>query len=179
MISVDYVRTMVAYGGWMNERMLAACTALPEADRTRDLGAFFKSLHGTFDHLLWGDMLWMQRFDGGAAPDGQVSEIIWPRWEDLVAQRRQTDARMKRWVDTQLTAEWLVTPYAYVSKLTRRRRTLPGWIMVTHMLNHGTHHRGQASTLMMQLGIDPGVTDLVAMPSLFDGTLGIEAQEEG
>ena len=179
MISLDYLRTMVAYGTWMNRTLADAAARLSEADRKRDMGAFFKSLHGTLDHLLWGDLIWMQRFDGKPAPTAAVGSVLYPDWEELVAQRHATDARMRDWAAGEVTADWLAAPYAYVSKLTRRRRTLPAWVMVTHMLNHGTHHRGQATTLLMQLGIDPGVTDLVAMPTLFDGSLGLEAKDEG
>lgn len=173
MISVDYVRTMMAYGTWMNGRMLDDCARIADADRTRDLGAYFKSLHGTLDHLLWGDLIWMGRFDGVAVPAGTVSDLICPHWDDLVALRRSTDERMQAWADGVVTTEWLAAPFSYVSKLANRRRTLPAWVMVTHMLNHGTHHRGQATTLMMQLGIDPGVTDMLVQPRLYDGSLGI------
>jgi len=44
-------------------------------------------------------------------------------------------------------------------------------VLVTHMFNHGTHHRGQLTTLMKQVGIDPGVTDLPWLPALYDGTV--------
>jgi uncharacterized damage-inducible protein DinB len=51
------------------------------------------------------------------------------------------------------------------------RCILPRWVLVTYMFNHATHHRGQLTTLMKQLGIDPGVTDLPWLPALYDGTV--------
>jgi len=51
------VRMMAAYGGWMNGRMLDLRGTLPDAERKRDLGAFFKSIHGTVDHLIYGDVV--------------------------------------------------------------------------------------------------------------------------
>lgn len=178
MIDIDYVRTMVVYGSWMNRRLLEASAAIPDSDRRRDMGAFFKSLHGTLDHLLWGDLIWMQRFIGSPVLQPSPDGLICPAWDDLAAQRAAADAHMLHWAENQLTVEWLAAPLRYGSKLARRQRIMPAWVLVTHMLNHGTHHRGQATTLMKQLGVDPGVTDLVAMPALFDGSLGIVAQDE-
>jgi uncharacterized damage-inducible protein DinB len=178
MIDVDYVRTMLVYGSWMNHRLLEASAAIPDSDRHRDLGAFFKSLHGTLDHLLWGDLIWMQRFSGNPVPQPGADGLICPTWGDLVEKRAAADAMMANWAENDLTAEWLAAPHHYVSKLVRRQRSMPAWVLVTHMLNHGTHHRGQATTLMKQLGVDPGVTDLVAMPALFDGSLGIDGRDE-
>lgn len=175
MISVDYVRTMAAYGQWMNSRLMAACTAIPAADRTRDLGAFFKSLHGTLDHILWADLIWMSRFEGSAPPVPKGGPaLLYPDWEELVGRRAEMDAHIRRWAEA-VTPEWLAAPVNYVTKFNPHRWSMPAWLPVTHMFNHATHHRGQATTLMMQLGVDPGVTDLPALPGLFDGSLGIAA----
>ncbi|MFV3128014.1 DinB family protein [Niveispirillum sp. KHB5.9] len=176
MITVDYVRTMAAYSQWMNSRMMAACTAIPAADRSRDMGAFFKSLHGTLDHILWADMIWMGRFRGTALPVPKAEGLLRPDWDELVADRAAADADIAQWAET-LTPEWLAAPITYVTKFNPHRWTLPAWVPVTHMFNHGTHHRGQATTLMMQLGVDPGVTDLPVLPGFFDGSLEVGASK--
>src|SRR5829696_7675165 len=62
MISPVHARTMAAYNRWMNERLYALCAALGDAERKRERGAFFKSVHGTLNHLLYGDRAWMSRF---------------------------------------------------------------------------------------------------------------------
>ncbi|MFV3075757.1 DinB family protein [Niveispirillum fermenti] len=178
MISADYVRTMVRYGGWMNQRMMVACSTLPASERERDLGAFFGSLHRTLDHLLWADLIWMHRLMGTPAPAAGINEHAFPDWAELVARRAAADGLMARWAGEMVTDAWLAAPFTYGSKVVGRRRTMPGWVLVTHVLNHGTHHRGQATTLMKQLGADPGVTDLLVMPALFDGSLGITATDE-
>ena len=173
MISVDYVRTMVAYGQWMNSRLLDVAATLPMADRTRDMGAFFKSIHGTLDHVLWADLIWMSRFDGGAPPVPASADFFSQDWDDLRRRRTEADTRMQQWAENEITDEWLAAPLNWVTRFNPARWSLPGWVAVTHMFNHGTHHRGQATTLMMQSGVDPGVTDLPALPGLFDGSLGI------
>lgn len=178
MISVDYVRTMAAYGTWMNSRLMQACTAIPAEDRSRDLGAFFKSLHGTLDHILWADLIWMSRFGGTEAPKPAGEALFCPDWEDLVARRAEADAHIAHWAAQTVTAEWLAAPLSWVTRFNPARWSQPAWVAVTHMFNHATHHRGQATTLMMQLGVDPGVTDLPALPGLFDGSLGVVGVRE-
>jgi uncharacterized damage-inducible protein DinB len=71
-----HVRMMAAYGGWMNGRLLDLCGGLSDAERKRDLGAFFRSIHGTFDHLIYGDVAWMGRFTGGPMPAKPIGEIL-------------------------------------------------------------------------------------------------------
>ena len=89
-------------------------------------------------------------------------------WGELGTARRAMFARMERW-SADVTDAWLADTMAYVSVNDGKTRVLPRWVLVTHMFNHGTHHRGQLTTLMKQLGVDPGVTDLPWLPALYDG----------
>lgn len=165
-----HVRMMAAYGGWMNGRLLDLCGGLSDAERKRDLGAFFRSIHGTFDHLIYGDVAWMGRFTGSPMPAKPIGEIAHESWDELAAARRAMDRRIEAWA-AEVAESWLAETMSYVSVNDGRTRTLPRWVLVTHMFNHGTHHRGQLTTLMKQLGIDPGVTDLPWLPALYDGTV--------
>ena len=72
---------------------------------------------------------------------------------------------MVAWTDT-LAEEWLRSPITYKSSVDGKTRTLPAWLLVVHMFNHQTHHRGQLTTLLMQIGIDPGKTDIPWLPVL-------------
>lgn len=161
---------MAAYGGWMNGRMLDLCGSLSEAERKRDLGAYFKSIHGTFDHLIYGDVSWMGRFTGSPMPARKIGEVMHESWDELAAARRAMDRRIEGWA-AEVTESWLAETMSYVSVNDGKTRTLPRWVLVAHMFNHGTHHRGQLTTLMKQLGIDPGVTDLPWLPALYDGSV--------
>jgi len=64
MISREYCQLMASYNHWMNERLYAVCSEFSDAERRRDRGAFFSSIHGTLNHLLWGDRMWLGRFVG-------------------------------------------------------------------------------------------------------------------
>ena len=59
-LALDTFRTMAQYNRWMNGRLYAVCAEIPDAERKRDRGAFFKFIHGTFNHLLLGDRLWLE-----------------------------------------------------------------------------------------------------------------------
>jgi uncharacterized damage-inducible protein DinB len=169
-VTPTYVRMMAAYNAWMNGHLLYLCGQLSDPERRRDLGAFFKSIHGTFDHLIYGDVAWMGRFIGSPMPTKRIGVIVHESWDELVAARHSTDNRMEDWA-REVTEEWLAETMSYVSVNDGKTRILPRWVLVTHMFNHGTHHRGQLTALMKQLGLEPGVTDLPWLPALYDGTV--------
>ena len=86
MISTDYIRLMAAYTGWQNHSIYAAGEMLSDAERRRERGAFFGSIHATLCHLLWGDRMWMHRFAGTALPQAaSIAESgnMVPEWVKL------------------------------------------------------------------------------------------------
>ena len=165
MIDRDYCRVMARYNRWMNERLYALCEKVPDAERRRDRGAFFGSIHGTLNHLLWGDRMWMGRFTGEPCTYPAFGSDMFSDFEELSRERQATDRLMLEWTAS-LDPEWLASTLTYTSRVDGRTRSLPAEVAVIHMFNHGTHHRGQLTTLMKQSGVDPGVTDLPWLPGL-------------
>ncbi|MDX2240665.1 MAG: DinB family protein [Leptolyngbyaceae cyanobacterium bins.302] len=155
---------MAEYSQWMNQKLYALCVEIPDETRKQDLGAFFKSIHGTLNHILFGDRAWMGRFINQPFA-AKIGEELYSDFEELHQERIKTDLHILKWSKT-LTNEWLNQPFTYMSGIDQKTRTLPTWILVTHMFNHQTHHRGQLTTLLNQLGYDPGVTDIPWMLSL-------------
>ena len=127
------------------------------------MGAFFRSIHGTLNHLLYGDKAWMGRFKGKPFEVKIIGEDIYSEFEDLRTERIKTDEEIVTWSNS-LDSKWLEKPFEYTSNVDGKTRVLPAWILVTHMFNHQTHHRGQVTTLVKQLGIEPGITDIPWMP---------------
>jgi uncharacterized damage-inducible protein DinB len=84
---------------------------------------------------------------------------------ELAQERDRTDTEILSWAG-QLTQEWLDAPLRYTRKLDGRVAQLDGWVSAVHFFNHGTHHRGQVTTLLKQAGVDPGVTDLPLLPGV-------------
>jgi uncharacterized damage-inducible protein DinB len=160
MISLAYVRSMDRYNRWMNERVYEFCGRLSDAQRKENVGAFFKSIHGTLNHLLLGDRVWMGRFTGKPFVPSSLAQELYSDFAELRAERAATDAAISAWVAA-LTEEDLAGTLSYTSITNPAPRRYPLWFAVAHFFNHQTHHRGQLTTLLMQRGIDPGITDLI------------------
>lgn len=168
MITPEYAQTMARYNRWMNEKIYAACDRLSDEERKQDRGAFFKSIHSTLNHLIWGDYTWLSRFAQGTPhakdyPKAASGTDTYADWNALKTARIAMDAGILSWAST-LDADWLAHDFTWYSGLTRSTRTKPAWLLVAHLFNHQTHHRGQVTTLLSQRGIDPGDTDLMLMP---------------
>ena len=156
-------RTMGRYNRWMNERLYECCAPIPDEERKRDAGAFFKSIHGTLNHLLVGDRIWMGRFTGKPYAVASLAQELYADFAQLRAERGRMDAAIEAWAQG-LTAEALAGELSYTSIVKPEPRRYPLWLTVTHFFNHQTHHRGQLTTLLAQRGVDPGVTDLIWLP---------------
>jgi uncharacterized damage-inducible protein DinB len=162
-IGLPYVRAMTRYSAWMNERLYGLCGRLSDEERKEDVGAFFKSIHGTLNHLLLADRVWMGRFRGPPFAPKSLAEELHADFDELRAAREAMDETIAKWVKS-LTDEELAGDLTYMSLVDPAPRRYPLWYAVTHFFNHQTHHRGQLTTLLMQRGIDPGVTDLIWLP---------------
>ena len=156
---------MAAYTRWMNERLYECCAGVADAERKRDAGAFFRSIHGTLNHLLVGDRIWMGRFTGKPFAVKSLAEELYAEFAELGRERAATDAAIVAWAGA-LTESDLADELSYTSLIKPEPRRCPMWFAVTHFFNHQTHHRGQLTTLLSQRGIDPGVTDLLWLPEM-------------
>ncbi len=165
MNSLEWARTLASYNRWMNERLYAACAGLSDAERKRDRGAFFRSLHGTLNHGLLGDRIWLARFTGGVYPVESLDQELYGDFAALRRERGATDDAIDAYVAGLSEADFGGT-LRYTSIVSPAPRELPLWLALTHFFNHQTHHRGQLTTLLSQAGIDPGVTDLIWLPGI-------------
>lgn len=154
---------MARYNGWMNGKLYECSARLTDAQRKEDVGAFFKSIHGTLNHLLLADNIWMGRFRQQPFAAKSLDQELHARFEELREARQSMDERIESWARS-LTAQTLAVELHYVSIVNPAPRSMPMWLAVTHFFNHQTHHRGQVTTLLSQRGIDPGVTDLMWLP---------------
>ena len=170
---VAHYAVMARYNAWMNRKIYDAAASLSDDARRRDVGAFFRSLHGTLSHLVLTDRAWLVRFTqdpslfrslDGTTPafTGRLDQELYEEFATLRREREQTDADVVRWV-ARLADDALAAPILYYSVAYGRDHEHPLWWAVSHLFNHQTHHRGQATTILVQLGRDPGTTDLVDM----------------
>jgi len=156
----EHARTMAEYNAWMNGKLYDCCAQVPDGERKRDVGAFFKSIHGTLNHLLVADRIWMGRFVGPLFTVKGLDTELYADFDELRREREKTDADISAWVNGLSDAD-LAGTLRYTSIVNPQPRSNPLWLAVAHFFNHQTHHRGQLTTLLMQRGIDPGITDLI------------------
>jgi uncharacterized damage-inducible protein DinB len=169
---LEQYRALSLYNQAMNRKLYALAGTLSDDERRRDRGAFFGSIHGTLNHLLLADRIWMLRLTGdearyvskdagGAAiPFKAMGQELYADFEELSHERERTDADIVDAIHG-LTDADLERDISYQRGGARVVHVT--WWALTHFFNHQTHHRGQATTLFTQVGADPGVTDLIAM----------------
>jgi uncharacterized damage-inducible protein DinB len=147
------------YNQWANRRLFDAAHALPEDKLWRDMGAFFGSLMGTLNHILVADQIWMARFASEPIPNVRLNSVLFRDLPGLTRAREEMDARFLAFVEGRDEAA-LQAEVSYAS-LQGDRFTQPLELLLTHVFNHQTHHRGQAHGLLIQLGGEPPVLDLI------------------
>src|SRR5262249_46324505 len=141
-----HFQQFAAYNRWANARLYQAALALSEADYRRNVGAFFKSMHGTLNHLLLADRLWLKRLTGEADGPNRLDVSFYDDRSSLALARAEEDDRISRYVASLDTAA-LDDLHKYTTTSgtphEQRRRDI-----LAHLFNHQTHHRGQAHTIL-------------------------------
>jgi len=165
-IEKGYVVAMARYNAWQNSQLSEIVEGMEENALTQDRGAFFGSIFGTMNHLLWGDTLWMSRWcPDVSAPEGGIAQsttltLTLGAWS---AERFRMDGRIRIWSKTLDNID-LRGDLTWYSGAQGRTVTRPMSLCVAHMFNHQTHHRGQIHAMVSQAGATPPVSDLFAMP---------------
>jgi uncharacterized damage-inducible protein DinB len=165
MIDLAYVQRMAAYNRWQNENLYGVADTLSDGERRRECGAFFGSIHKTLSHLLWADRIWMSRFTDVPKPEGGIpqSVTLYAEWDGLKRERAAFDELIIGWAEG-LDPAWLAGDHTWFSGAAKRELTRPVGVLVTHMFNHQTHHRGQVHCMLTQAGGKPQDTDLMLLP---------------
>jgi uncharacterized damage-inducible protein DinB len=161
MSMIRHFQQFAAYNRWANARLYAAGLAMPDELYRRPTGVFFGSLHGTFNHLLLTDQLWLKRLTGEGDHPNRLDAILYEDRRELARARISEDARLisvvNRYDDAALAG--------LVSYLTTsgKRQEQPLHEILSHLFNHQTHHRGQAHACCSILtGAEPPTLDLLA-----------------
>ena len=164
---------MARYNQWMNRKVYDAAAALTDAELVADRHAFFGSILGTLNHLALGDTVWLKRFaehPAGFTALAPLNALAVPtNLKQLAfADIRELGAR-RTWLD-QLIIDWAHTlrepdldHRLHYHNMRGVAADKPFFSLLVHFFNHQTHHRGQATTLLTQAGVDVGDTDLLAL----------------
>jgi uncharacterized damage-inducible protein DinB len=159
MNATERYRMFAAYNAWANARLYDAAARLSDADYRADRGAFFKSVHGTLNHLLVGDRLWMRRFTGEGTAPARLDAILFEELPDLREARTAEDRRIANYADG-LDEAKLRAEFTYRTITNPTTISQPLAPALDHFFNHQTHHRGQAHALITAFGEKTGDTDL-------------------
>jgi uncharacterized damage-inducible protein DinB len=146
------LKTLIDFHYWARDRMLDAAENLTPEQFTRDMGSSFKSIRDTLAHLYSAEWAWYQRWHG-TSPTAMLPFEQFPD----VASIRQTwsthEARMRSFLDSLTDAD--INRVIEYRMLDGRPGSSPLWQMVQHIVNHGSYHRGQLTTMYRQLGAAP------------------------
>ena len=161
---------LATYNASMNTKLYAAAATLPRDALLADRGAFFGSIMGTLNHIVAGDTIWLRRFMGHPVgfpalramadipPPSGLAHIYSDDLDTLLEHRKRLDAIISAFA-AEVTDADLAQVLTYKNSRGECRKHFGSLLL--HLFNHQTHHRGQASTLLSQAGVDIGVTDLL------------------
>jgi uncharacterized damage-inducible protein DinB len=155
-----YFEQFAAYNRWANARLYHAALALSDADYRRDVGAFFKSMHGTLNHLLVADRIWLKRLTGQGDHPDRLDAIVHDDRRALALARADEDDRIIRYVAPldEATLDSLLEYKTTSGKPFKQKRSH----VLAHLFNHQTHHRGQAHAILsICTGREPVPLDLL------------------
>jgi uncharacterized damage-inducible protein DinB len=164
----QHFRMFAAYNRWANERLYAVAAELDDEEYRRDMRAFFASMHGTLNHLLVTDRIWLFRFTGEGEAPKALDAILFDTFEDLRIARVKEDARIIDWVSS-LDAAAIGGRFTYTTVSDMRtisQRLAPA---LAHLFNHQTHHRGQAHAILTALGKTAPSFDLIQFQRTEEG----------
>ena len=154
-VSADALRTHLDYTIWASQRLLQAAAQLTEEELNRDFGTADQSVLGALTHTSRADQAWLARVTNHGNPQ-------FPAETSFAALRTEWPAVLERWKawGITLTDQTALAEIVY-QDLKGRTWKQPLWQLVLHVVNHGTHHRGQVSGFLRAMGHPPPPLDLV------------------
>jgi uncharacterized damage-inducible protein DinB len=155
----EHFRRFARYNAWANQRLYRACGHLPASAYYQTRPAFFHSIHGTLSHILVGDQLWFARLRGEPPPHAALDTRPWADFAALHAARQAEDARILASIEGFSESSYgQAIRYQNTSSV---EFSQPLGVLLAHIFNHQTHHRGQAHGLLSQTEVAPPELDLI------------------
>lgn len=153
-----YFPTLARYNEWANQRLYDACGQLSEADYFKNRQAFFNSIHGTLNHILVGDRLWLGRLTANHSGITALDQQLYADFDSLFAARKQEDKKIIAFFDN-FDQTKLQDIFSFTTLAGKPNQFSFMWLF-SHLFNHQTHHRGQAHHMLSEAGIAPPPLDI-------------------
>jgi uncharacterized damage-inducible protein DinB len=161
LMTKDIFRQLAAYNRWANARLYAAALDLPDQAYRLHIGVFFSSVHGTLNHLLLTDRIWLKRLTGEGDHPSKLNAILFEDRMELARARVVEDERLRGVVDVYDDTA-LASLHSYKTTSGMPHSQVIADILM-HLFNPQTHHRGQAhACLSILTGGEPPSLDLLA-----------------
>ena len=159
-MTIDDLRLLLDYHYWARDRVLDAVEPLTPEQFTRDMGSSFRSIRDTLAHIYAAEWAWHSRWMGNS-PTALLSPDMFPDLGTLRATWTDHEAKMRAFLESLPEASInLVIDYKLISG---QPGSSPVWQMLQHVINHASYHRGQVTTMLRQMGVEPGKPmDLIA-----------------
>jgi len=168
----SHFQMMANYNSRMNIQILNVVESLSFSEMTKNKGAYFQSILGTLNHIIVGDIIWLSRFNLHSVSYKSLKEVIeLPKpkslsdilYSDLKTYRHArhiVDSAVINWLNKDIDVSDFNRNLEY-SNTAGIKSSRNFGELVCHLFNHQTHHRGQVSTLLNQMGYDIGATDFL------------------
>lgn len=168
----DHYRRYARYNAWINQSLLQASLKLPAEQLADNKQLFFGSILATWNHILVGDLLWLGRLRHtfpilddalNSRPEPcKLDQILYSELTELAHQRQSLDEVIIQWCDLLREADSQAILQYVNTRGEEITKPLPQ--VLQHLFNHQSHHRGQITAVLSQLGVDYGTTDFLFMP---------------
>jgi len=162
---------LAEYNQLMNQRQYNAVANLSSENQSKDTGAFFKSILGTLNHIIIGDIIWLKRFakhPSNAEPlsyfltldnPKSLSSSLFEDFNSLSVERKKIDTLIIDWIKNLEDKD--VNNCIKYNNMAGTAFNKPQASLINHLFLHQVHHRGQVSTLLSQFNVDFGETDII------------------
>jgi len=157
-VSADSLRVHLDYHAWASRRLLEAVAQLTPEEQSRDFQTSSGNVVKTLAHVFGADRVWFERIRGQSPtafmrPEEYQLEFITSEWPEILENWKQRFAAASdQDVDARISYR----------DLSGNAWAQPLWQIVLHVVNHGTHHRGQVSGFLRAMGHQPPPLDLIA-----------------
>lgn len=158
-MNIADIQILYEFNYWAKARMLGALESLPEQDLYKDFKTSFKGIHGTLVHICSAENAWLQRFTGNPSPKFLKIDDL-PKYDAVKAKWGEVEKGMLAYIAS-LTEEELQQKFSFTTSEGKSVSSVR-WQNLQHLVNHGTYHRGQITSMIRQLGGTPVSTDLIA-----------------
>ena len=155
---IQNFQMLARYNTLANRKLYDVCSQLSEEELKQTRPAFFKSIHGTLNHILVGDRIWMGRFTGKEMPSTGLDAILYDDFAELREIRVLEDEQIENFMSN-LNQDFLTGTISYVNNQNKVYSD-PVNLLLSHFFNHQTHHRGQIHDMLTQTEIAPPVLDM-------------------